>query len=384
MSGASAKGRVLFRLCGWGVGGIERATVSVANGLAARGWWVGVFMEVVLDGALLKGLAPAVHIFRADGLGREARVRALRKAIVGNGVEVAVNQRMLPPKEADAFRAAVKGLPVKAVAVLHAPVRFCKEPRGWLDLPRWRARLRLIRSYRRDAAACDAVVLLSKRAVPEFRAFARLPEAAPLCVIPNPLGLRPPAATKENVVLFVGRFERHTKRVHRVLEVWERLAGRFPEWRLELVGDGPERADLEARAKGLPRVAFHGFCDPAPFYAQARIQLLVSDYEGFPLVLAEGMSAGCVPVVLGSYAAVHDLIDGTNGIVVPTPFDAAAFAEVVGHVMASPRLCEALGCHARAIAQRYDEGAVVAEWDALLAGLRGRRADGAMVPKKGG
>lgn len=37
--------------------------------------------------------------------------------------------------------------------------------------------------------------------------------------------------------------------------------------------------------------------------------MLTSDFEGFPLVLAEAMSCGVVPVVYNSYAAVKDIID---------------------------------------------------------------------------
>ena len=367
----------------WITGGIERVAVVLANALSERGWGVAIAVERVADPALLGRLHGGIPVERFGGPFK-ARIAALREIIVRRGVTLVVNLRAHQYKKSRIIHCAVRGLDVRVVEALHAAVGFdgaLLQARGlrraWL---RWRLRARYRRAYR----WCDAFVVLSERVRPELEAFLGMGRLGKVCAIGNPLTLRVEAGEKEHVLLYVGRLCETEKRVSRLLEVWGLLAPAFPDWRLEMVGDGPDRADLEARAKGLPRVAFHGFCDPAPFYAQARIQLLVSDYEGFPLVLAEGMSAGGVPVVLGSYAAVHDLIDGTNGIVVPTPFDAAAFAEVVGHVMASPRLCEALGCHARAIAQRYDEGAVVAEWDALLAGLRGRRADGTMVPKKGG
>lgn len=46
--------------------------------------------------------------------------------------------------------------------------------------------------------------------------------------------------------------------------------------------------------------------------------ILTSEYEGFPLVLAEAMSFGVIPVVYGSYSAVYDIIsDGVDGMILP-------------------------------------------------------------------
>ena len=45
--------------------------------------------------------------------------------------------------------------------------------------------------------------------------------------------------------------------------------------------------------------------------------LLASEYEGFPLVLAESMRFGCIPVVYGSFKSVYDIIENEkDGFVV--------------------------------------------------------------------
>ena len=67
---------------------------------------------------------------------------------------------------------------------------------------------------------------------------------------------------------------------------------------------------------GLRRVFFEGFVSPIPYYKRASVLILTSEYEGFPLVLAECMSFGVVPVVYGSYPAVYDIIDNEkNGMI---------------------------------------------------------------------
>ena len=151
----------------------------------------------------------------------------------------------------------------------------------------------------------------------------------------------------------------------------DELSDALPGWRLEVVGDGPDRAAYEASLAGVPRVAFHGFQNPAPFYAKAKILVMTSDFEGFPLVLVEAMSAGCVPVVLDSFAAVHDIIDGTNGngVLVPTPFDERRFAASVDALMrAAPRLA-ALSAAAHATSRNFSVASIVDKWETLMAAL---------------
>jgi glycosyltransferase involved in cell wall biosynthesis len=151
----------------------------------------------------------------------------------------------------------------------------------------------------------------------------------------------------------------------------DELADALPDWRLEVVGDGPDRARYEASLAGVPRVVFHGFQDPAPFYAKAKILVLTSDFEGFGLVLVEAMSAGCVPVVLDSFAAVHDIIDGANGngVLVPAPFDERRFAASLAALMRdAPRLAS-LSAAARKTSRNFSVASIVDKWETLLAGL---------------
>ena len=97
----------------------------------------------------------------------------------------------------------------------------------------------------------------------------------------------------------MGRIDYNQKRVFRVVDTWAMIEKRFPDWRLTIVGDGPERVSIELLAKriGLQHVNFEGFQKPHRYYEQASALILTSEYEGFPLVLAECMSFGVVPVV---------------------------------------------------------------------------------------
>ena len=73
---------------------------------------------------------------------------------------------------------------------------------------------------------------------------------------------------------------------------------------------------------------------------RASILLLTSDFEGFGLVIIEGMSFGVVPFVYGSYPAVYDIIDDNiNGFILPMTekgYDAAQMAGKMADVMKCP------------------------------------------------
>lgn len=104
-----------------------------------------------------------------------------------------------------------------------------------------------------------------------------------------------------------------------LFEACARLGARGVDWRLEMVGDGPLRGELErlARALGIePRIRFAGAVatDEIPALLE-RVHLVVisSFMEGLPIVLMEAMAAG-LPVVSTRVAGVTELVEeGVSG-----------------------------------------------------------------------
>lgn len=146
----------------------------------------------------------------------------------------------------------------------------------------------------------------------------------------------------------------------------------FPDWKLTLVGDGVERKNLESLAKtlNLHHINFEGFADPRPYYERASILLLTSEFEGFPLVLAECMSFGVVPVVYGSYSAVYDIIrDGENGLIVKPQIDgfsANDMAKAVKQVMENDiKRCKMAG-QAMQTSRNYSIDTIYRQWEKLF------------------
>ena len=154
------------------------------------------------------------------------------------------------------------------------------------------------------------------------------------------------------VLLFVGRLA-GVKGVPLLLEALAALAPAHPALRLRLIGDGPDRAALEARAIRLglaDRVEFLGYrsqSEVADALAGAQIFVLPSFAEGVPVVLMEAMAAG-LPVVTTQIAGIPELVDsGISGLLVP-PGEAAPLARALDTLLTDPARRHAMGQAGRA------------------------------------
>jgi glycosyltransferase involved in cell wall biosynthesis len=139
--------------------------------------------------------------------------------------------------------------------------------------------------------------------------------------------------------------------------------------RLAIVGDGPERARLEALAVSLglsARVAFAGhLANPAAAYRYMDIFALSSDTEQMPLSILEAMAAG-LPVATTNVGDVAVMLADQNQPFV-VPRDDSALSGALSHLAAHASLRRALGEANRAKAARdYDQQMMLGTWGKLL------------------
>jgi len=194
--------------------------------------------------------------------------------------------------------------------------------------------------YTRSVLAADALVAraVTRTVVPAasmgrfLQDRLRVP-AHRVVHIDNGLPL-PPASVPAGPVLrllFVGLLLRR-KGVHVLLEAMAR-ATLSPDVVLQVAGDGPERAELEATADRLglrDRVTFLGFRSDVPrLLAESDAFVLPSAMEQQPLVLIEALGAG-KPVVATDVGGVAEMVAGA-GIVVPVG-DTAALGRALEHL----------------------------------------------------
>jgi glycosyltransferase involved in cell wall biosynthesis len=128
------------------------------------------------------------------------------------------------------------------------------------------------------------------------------------------------------------------------------LVGDIPRLRVLIVGDGEERARVEALVGQLgleEHVLLTGARTDVPdVLAALDVAVLSSDYEGIPLSLLEFMDAG-KPIVATHVGGVPEVIeDGVHGVLVP-PRNEAALAAAVGRLLRDPDAARDMGARAR-------------------------------------
>lgn len=175
-----------------------------------------------------------------------------------------------------------------------------------------------------------------------------------------------PARLEPGTVVFVGRLTEQ-----KALPVLLDAMAQVPEARLELVGDGPERAALESRvaSTGLgERVSFHG-AQPRDVVlahlAGARAAVLSSAWENLPHAAVEALSVG-TPVVSTAVGGVPEVVhDGENGLLVP-PNDVEAFAGALRRMIGDDALRDRLAAAAQPSVAAIGRDAVYTRLEQIL------------------
>lgn len=139
--------------------------------------------------------------------------------------------------------------------------------------------------------------------------------AAQLSVIPCGVSLGAPRVTcQESEVirlLWIGRIEEERKRASDIVPIAARLREEGVPFRLEVIGDGPVRAELEAAisaqslAEHVRMLGWKGSEEIRRALRRGDVLLSTSNFEGMPLVVMEAMAAGCA-VVASRVSGIED------------------------------------------------------------------------------
>jgi glycosyltransferase involved in cell wall biosynthesis len=145
-----------------------------------------------------------------------------------------------------------------------------------------------------------------------------------------------PEHGRDKEFIFVGRLENKHKRIDRILCSLSEIANK--NWRLTILGDGPDKLSLMALSHELGldgKVNFTGWLDnPWDFVQSASALLFTSETEGFGIVLAEAISRGVAVIAMNCKYGPEDIIvNGENGFLVKEG-DVKAFTEILQKIVA--------------------------------------------------
>ncbi|KAA6187315.1 glycosyltransferase family 4 protein [Thiohalocapsa marina] len=200
-------------------------------------------------------------------------------------------------------------------------------------------------------------------------------------VIPNPVAMPLPIgqpsvapasilAANRRVLIAVGRLSPE-KNLSLLIDAFAKLAGRFSDWDLVLLGEGPEHAALERRsdAHGLKgRVYFPGRAgNVADWFRRADLFALSSDFEGFPNSLLEAMAHGLPAVSRDCKTGPREIIrHGVDGLLVEMNAGSAELARTLAILMSDSDKRIAMGRAATDVRERFGLARIAALWDGVL------------------
>ena len=157
-------------------------------------------------------------------------------------------------------------------------------------------------------------------------------------VLPNPLSYEPSndVPPKEKIVLAVGRLNVwFCKGFDLLLKVWAKISKDFPDWKLEIAGNGDKTFLLKICEKLniTNSVVFLGYVNVKEYYEKASIFVMSSRYEGFGMALTEAMSQGCACVACDYNGRQREIIENESQGLICNPDDESSIESALRRVL---------------------------------------------------
>ena len=191
-------------------------------------------------------------------------------------------------------------------------------------------------------------------------------------VIPNPVTLYPDAIDDilkdPGRIIFVGRFN-HEKRIDRLITAFSMIAPKYPDWHVDVFGDGNEKDNLLQQIQDLKlenRVIVH---EPTKAiydeYKRSEMLVLCSEHEASPLVLVEAMACGVPCVSMDCPNGPREIIkDGETGLLAKDG-DVEDLASKIEWLITHEIERKEMGQNARLYAASRKMSVVMKDWENL-------------------
>lgn len=218
----------------------------------------------------------------------------------------------------------------------------------------------------------DAMVLLTSQDADDWKEVRRR------VVIPNAVPFVPTRTSdlSSKQVIMVGRYN-DAKGYDYLIPAWELVHKKHPDWTLNVYGSGELHDQvvqwIHERSLENSMILHDPVGNIMDKYLESSICVLSSRYEGFSLVILEGMSCG-VPFVSFDcpYGPRNIIRNGEDGLLV-NYLDSQALADGINHLIEDENYRRQLGTQARKNIMRFSKESVMKQWDEFFKSLVKRR-----------
>ncbi len=194
------------------------------------------------------------------------------------------------------------------------------------------------------------------------------------CIIHNPVYVSsrdfPYVTSREKRIVSVGRLHKQ-KNQSLLIEAFARIADQFPDYILEIYGDGELKLMLDEKIKKMSltnRVYLRGACKEihSKIY-NASLFVLSSDFEGLPNALIEAMSLGlpCISTDCRPGGAREIITNQKDGIIVPTN-DVVALSEAMKSLLSDVPKASKFGRNALVHSKEFEPETIFEQWRNLI------------------
>ncbi|MEH2914951.1 glycosyltransferase [Segatella copri] len=369
-------------------GGVGRVTDTLCKELQKRGYQVFYLNADWVAEERKKYKYPApVTILPIKNIDDAQCVISYRKYLTENKIDVVINQDALYVD----FYNNVGDLPIKVISVIHNnPLmnynhllndlltlrnnslleRMKRIVRCLLYL-RVKKQLKeyIDKRFGNIILSSDKILMLSPYYVQSLKNFGiSVENKFDYVYNPNSFPLQTSLFKKKKEIIYVGRLDNRSKKVGRLIKVWSKVGKKYPDWNLTIVGDGPDRNQLEVLKKKyqVGNLTFEGFQSPIEYYKRASIICMTSSFEGFPMVLVEAMQFGCVPIAFDSFEAIHDVIIPEKTGELVKPFKIKDYINKLSHLIDDDTKRTTMSDAASMYVARFDVKTIADRWEYIL------------------
>ncbi len=358
--------KVTLTIYAMGLGGAERVMSILANYWVERGWDITLIVLVDRSVPPFYQLDPRIKLQQLGIAGSSAnalvasvniwhRVRILRSAIIASQPDLVIG---FMGTAGVLSLLACKNTSIPVIVSEHIYPPLSSASRIWKTLIKF--------TYR----SADLVTVLTESALSFFPPA----QGYRSIVMPNPVIVPLPEVKTERLLtsptlIAVGRLAPQ-KGFDLLIQAFDRLKDKYPDWHLTILGEGASRGELEAlisQSKLTDRIHLLGQVKNVNAYLyQADLFVLSSRAEGFPMGLCEAMACGLPVIATDCLSGPRELInDGVDGILVASE-DVDALANGLDLLMSDPVKRQQLAQAAPQILDRFGLEQVMKIWDEAI------------------